>query len=276
MLQKLTATNRQGNALELPLADISEGFIVREIEGLGPVKATLVSSMFVHQDGAEHHTSYREPRNIVITLGLAPTMALTVYSLRSLLYEFFMPKTEVDLRFTLDGGSIREIHGHIETAEPDIFSKEPSIKISIMCFTPEFVDPQTQVFEGEGITTLFNPKSPIEYDGTVETGVLFTLYVNANVTVVRIWQEIPGKRDRIVLVDPLQLQSGDIFQINSVPGDRYVRRIRGSTTTSWLHTLHYSSNWLDLHPGHNALAVNAHSVAGMPYTITYHNRYGGL
>ena len=72
LLKTLKVTNSRGFTLDLPLEDISGGFIVKGIEGLGPVKATLVSSSFANMDGEQYHSSRRKARNLIVKLGLDP------------------------------------------------------------------------------------------------------------------------------------------------------------------------------------------------------------
>ena len=43
MITMIQAINAQGELLSLPLDDISNGFSVEDIDGLDPVKATIVS-----------------------------------------------------------------------------------------------------------------------------------------------------------------------------------------------------------------------------------------
>ncbi len=47
MLTKLDVSTVQGDLLTLQLDDVSEGLVVLEVEGLDPVKATLVSSVSI-------------------------------------------------------------------------------------------------------------------------------------------------------------------------------------------------------------------------------------
>src|SRR5438105_1504033 len=102
LLNTVKAKNAQGSVLELPLEDPTNGFVVRNISGLAPVKATLVSTSFANQDGEQYHSSRREARNIVLTLGLEPDYAIQgVQTLRDQLYAYFMPKSETTLVFGL-------------------------------------------------------------------------------------------------------------------------------------------------------------------------------
>jgi hypothetical protein len=105
MLTKVEVRASQGGFISLPLDDASSGYIVQSVEGLDPVKATLVSSSFAQQDGSKYQSSRRESRNIKLTLGLEPDWVNdTVRSLRSRLYSTFMPKNAVDMTFLMSDG----------------------------------------------------------------------------------------------------------------------------------------------------------------------------
>ena len=99
MLTAVEAFTPQGENLFLPLQDSSGGYVVQDIDGLDPVNAQIVSSKFARLEGEQYQSSYREKRNILISLGLEPDYgaALSVSQLRSRLYDFFMPKSPVRL-----------------------------------------------------------------------------------------------------------------------------------------------------------------------------------
>jgi len=282
LLKKLSATNSKGQVLELPLEDIAGGFFVKEIEGLGPVKATLVSSSFANVDGEQFHSSRRDARNIIVKLGLDPDYGSgSVYHLRSQLYEYFMPKTEVKLTFemfdkfsesVLDQFKVVDIIARVETFEPDIFAKEPGVVISMMCYAPDFYEPEPVIFSGMTVTD--QTESDLEYDGTIETGVVFRLLVNRSMSGITIVHTLPGGHQHTVVVTH-SLVSGDVLHVSSVVGDKYVRRTRSGTTISILYSLSPTSGWVELEPGVNKIRATA-SGAPVPYEVEYTTKFGGL
>src|SRR5215216_4960528 len=140
MLETLEVRNAQGALLSLPLQDVSDGFVVADILGLEPVDAVLVSSSFANMDGEQYHSSRREKRNILLKIELKPDFVVdSVRDLRNRLYEFFMPKTEVQLRFILDDVSVN-IMGRIEKFTCPLFARDPEANISLLCFNSDFVD----------------------------------------------------------------------------------------------------------------------------------------
>lgn len=282
LLRKLDVVNSRGATLSLPLEDISAGFVVRDIQGLGPVKATLVSSSFATMDGAQYHSSRRESRNILLKLGLDPDYALySVKDLRDQLYNFLMPKTEALFKFNLfDKFSDNiieqvldlEIKGRVESNEPSIFTKEPGVDISILCFDPDFIDPDPVIFEGNTVDDL--TETPLEYKGSVETGVAFTLFPDRSMTEFTVYHRTPEDKLRTIYFShPLVI--GDEIEISSILGNKYVQLKRGGVVSSILYAISPQSDWFELHPGDNNIRVYAEG-APVPFTIEYTTKYGGL
>ncbi len=71
--------------------------------------------------------------------------------------------------------------------------------------------------------------------------------------------------------------AGDVVEISSVPKSKYAKiTSSGGVTASVLYGLLYPNRgWLTLEPGTNQLSVYA-TGAGVPYSIKYTNKYGGL
>ena len=282
LLKKLTASNSKGQSLEFPLEDIAEGFFVKEILGLGPVKATLVSSSFANVDGEQYHSSRRDARNIIVKLGLDPDYGTgSVYDLRSKLYDFFMPKTQARLTFemfdkfsesVLEQYKIVDILGRIETCEPDMFSKEPSVDISLMCFAPDFFEPDPVIFSGQTFDGI--NRTDLHYKGSVESGVIFRIFPNRSLSTFTLRHLRPDGLEVTAQINHA-LQSGDVLTISSIVGDKSVKRTRSGTTISVLYALTPTSGWIELLPGINKMSVTASGVA-IPYEIEYTTKFGGL
>lgn len=282
LLNAINVTNSRGSVLSLPLEDISTGFVVKEVEGLDPVKATLVSSSFANMDGEQYHTSRREARNIKIKLGLEPDWAAEdVKNLRDQLYDFFMPKTKALLGFhmfdvhatnileqTLDA----QIEGRIESFDSAMFTDEPEVDISLMCFDPDFYNPTEVIFDGMSVSDLTETVLP--YTGSVETGATFTLLVNRDLPAFTIYHR-PADETLRTLDFSYPLLAGDVLQISSVFGSKFVKLTRAGVESSVLWAMSPQSSWLELQPGDNNIRVYA-GGAPVPYTIGYLTKYGGL
>jgi hypothetical protein len=276
VLDKVEVLTEQGVLLTLPLQDISQGYSVQDIDGLDPVKATLVSSTFGSMDGEQYQSSRREKRNIVLTLGYEPDYATgTVQDLRKKLYTFFMPKSRVLLRFFQTGEPVYQIYGRVESFDSPKFAKEPTAVISMLCFDPDFYDPTPVILAAN--TTSSTVETPYIYPGTVESGIIFRLYVNRNdLTEFTIYHRPPDDSLRsLEFGTATPLQSGDLLTISTIPGNKFATLTRGGVDTSFLFGISPQSDWISLFPGTNKLRIYAEG-AGIPYQIEYTTKIGAL
>jgi hypothetical protein len=272
-LHLVEVRNVQGTLLSLDLADISDGLLLADIEGLDPVKATLVSSSFATLDGEQFHSSRREARNITMKIKLLPDLVTTsAKDLRNRLYDFFMPKSEVSLRFFMTDDPTVNISGVVETCESDLFVREPVVDISIMCFNPDFIDTETVTLSGSTVST--TTETTVDYSGSIETGIVFTLNLNRAETDFTIYHRAPdGVLRQLDFAE--SLLSGDTLQIITKPGSKSAILTRSGTASSILNGVSPQSNWVLLKKGVNTIRVFA-TGAAIPYTIEYMNKYGGL
>jgi hypothetical protein len=273
MLTKVEIRTVAGTMLSLPLEDTSNGIVVQDIDGLDPVKATLVSSSFAQMDGEQYHSSRREPRNITMELGLEPDYVLeSVRDIRNRLYGFLMPKSRINLRFYMEDELIVDIDGRVESFESQLFSKDPKVDISVMCFQPDFVVLDAVTLVGD--TVADETDTLIEYDGTVETGIVLTLNVDRTLTEFTIYHKPPD--DQVRQLDfAASLELGDVVTISTIVGDKFASLLRGTTTSSILYGVSPQSNWIQLEHGDNDIRVYALGDP-IPYEISYTPRYGGL
>jgi len=274
VLTAVEARSRQGDLLSLPLGDDSSGFRIAKIEGLDPVKATLVSSSFANEDGEQYQSSRRETRNIRFNIELDPDPETdTVRSLRKKLYRFFMPESEVRLTFVLEEGLDVDIVGRVESCETDHFSQEPAVDISIICFDPDFYDPTPIVVPGE--TTEGETPMVITYDGTTEVGIKFVLNVDRALPEFTVYHVPPNDSVRTLEFDNAPLEAGDVLTISTVRGSKGATLVRAGVTSSILYGVSPQSNWIELMPGDNNIRVYAEGAA-VPRELEYINKYGGL
>lgn len=273
MLTMVEARTAAGTLLTLPLEDVSDGLIINNIDGLGPVKATVVTSSFASMDGVQFQSIRREARNIVIKLDLEPDYSSdSVQDLRDRLYAFFMSKMAISLRFIRSEGLEVDIDGYVESCEPDIFSQEPAVNISVICTNPDLID--ITAVEIEGDTVADTTETLIDYPGTVETGIIFTMTLDRDLDELTIFHRAP---DNTITSFELtaEMLTGDILTINTVAGSRSIILNRSSTLSSLLYGLSKQSKWTELTRGENYIRVYAVGDP-IPYEITYLKRYGGL
>lgn len=277
-IDKVEVYNERGETLILSLEDISSGYVVEDIGGLGPVKATIVTSDFARLNGQQYQASSRESRNITIKVGYAPNYAEneTVLDLRLRLYNHFMTDTKVELAFYLSNGMVVNTTGRVETCEPAIFTREPQMDISILCFDPDYVD-LTPVVINDVLTTDDVSGNLINVIGTVKTGLSKLSFTAPQaLSDFTIYHTTPSGQLHTMLVSA-PLQSGDVVTLNTVPGQKSITLTRGGNTSSLLWAVSPQSDWVLLERGPNLLHVNTAPAGPGAYVhLEYHNRYGGL
>lgn len=279
MLVKVEFRNRRGASLVIPFEDLENGFGVASIEGLDPVEATLVSAGFAGVDGEQYYSAKRAKRNIKMKIDIIPDFENTTpKTLRNKLYEFLMPKKEVTVRFHDSLGSYVDIVGRVESLDAPLFTSDPVADVSILCFDPDFFDPIS--FKEEGVTVAGS--APIEtsmttigYLGSVEAGFIFRLKPQKPISSFSIEQQTPGG-DTYKLDFADSLVANDELIISTISGSKGVSLTRGGSVSSLLRALSPQSKWLELEgPGDNWIRVVS-SVTGVPWSIEFVNRYGGL
>lgn len=274
MLSEIEVLSSQGSNLIMPLDDVSDGIVVINVDGLDPVKATIVTTNSPNQDGTQYHTSVREDRNLKLTLEMQPDEVMqSVSSVRNKLYEFFMPKEAVKFTFRTEEGLEVEIFGRVESFENAHFVAEPAVDISILCFDPDFVDPD--VIEVPGATVNDASTFNIVYPGTVETSIVFDMTVDRDLPEFTIYSTLPDGTDRN-LAFAVPLEDGDRLVIDTTPGAKAITQYRsGAIFANPLYGMSPQSSWTELRRGTNVFRVYA-TGAPIDFLISYHNRYGAL
>lgn len=273
MLSKIEVRTRRGTILTLNMYEDESGYRVAKVEGLDPVMATLVSSNYAGIDGEQFQSARRGPRNVKISLDLEPDFENWTYTtLRQNLYSYLMPKSEVTLRFFMTSGLYLDIVGRVEELSGEMSEQEPTVDVSIMCFQPDFVDPRIITLTGNTVSD--TTVREIEYPGTVESGIVFTLNANRSLTSFTLYSK--GEDDVLTQLDfSAELVSGDKLIISSLKGSKGITLIRDGVSQSYLYGRSAQSTWIELFEGVNEFRAYAPGDP-IPYELEYVVRYGGL
>jgi hypothetical protein len=147
MLTKVEVIGSSTGTLSIVLA--GQGAVqIRDISGLEPVKAEI-TSVPSNKDGDLFQNARLGTRNIVFQFGLNPNWVdQTMSSLRRVLYTHFTPKTWRTLRFHSDDMPTVQIGGYVESLEPNMFSQDPEIQVSVICLKPNFIGPNSTIYTG--------------------------------------------------------------------------------------------------------------------------------
>lgn len=282
MLQRIETVSIYSNAPDLPL---SSGFMpnddpvqIRNIEGLGPVKADISATPFATGRGELYQGSSTGKRNIVLTLGLNPNWQIqTIASLRQLLYRYFMVESWVTLRFFTDDHPITHITGIVESFEPNIFAQDPEMQISILCPKPDFIEVDTTLVRG---TVDSGIEVALDYEGTSPTGfalrILTTPAISTFLGDITVLNRAAGEFKEFHL---LSAAVTDLLyiEVNTVRSTRHVYNVTlpAKEEINILAKTGKDSDWPEFMPGGNLFSVGA-SGTGLRWILAYFNRYGGL
>jgi hypothetical protein len=265
-------------SLTLQLGDVINGINIRDITGLDPVKATLTSSTFATQPGAIFQGSRRDTRNITLKLGIQPDpTSQTVRSIKKTIYSYFRPESERVLKFYVDDidDTIEDgyqILGHVESCESPMFTDDPEVNISIVCYDPDFYDPIPVTVSG--LTTADASPTVFNYIGTSETGIQITINVNRTVADIVLYYTGPDETTQTMEIASSFI-AGDIITIDTTPGSKEANLVRAGVTTSMVYAISPQSVWPMLAEGVNNLKFSA-SGAGIPVSVTYTKLFGEL
>lgn len=273
MLTQVEVRNAAGTLLTMVLDDVSDGYVLKDVDGLDPVKVTIASSSFANLDGVQFQSAKREARNLIFKIGFEPDFVTTTgRSLRNGLYPWFMPKSVVNMRFFDSEGPTVEIVGRVEDFVAPPFTKEPGADISILCDDPDLVELTSET--GSGNTVSDTTEFLIAYDGTVETGIEFTLNLNRTESDFVIYHRRPDNQITSLEFNA-SLLNLDVLVINTNVGQKAITLTRSGVQSSLLYGRSPQSDWFALQNGDNYFRFYA-TGAAIPFTYEYTNRHGGL
>lgn len=282
MIQRMEVFSPQPDAPVLPLGGFmpsNDPVQVRNIEGLGPVKAEITSTPFATGRGELFQGSSTGKRNIVMTLGLNPDWEnQTMSTLRQLLYRYLMPEQWTKLRFISDHLPTCDIEGYVESFEPNMFSQDPEVQISVICPKPDFIESNATIFNGQVDDGTI--EIAYEYVGTVETGLelridstpVNTAYTG-DISITATAFGVP----QLYVVEDVTINTSKYFKLSSVRNAKRVSNVSliDGAVTNLLAKVTPESEWPVIKPGENIIKVAA-AENDQAWTMAYFNRFGGL
>lgn len=286
--------------------------LVNGISGIGSGNSDLKMTDYASLPGSTYHGSRQPVRNIVLNLVLSVRKPgrgsgvsnRTIENGRHDMELLFPVGREVKLTFYQTD---REcfIKGIVESNEPEIWDSSVDgipYQISIICYDPRFYDVNpTAVTTRSAYQSGFNfPASltststsgallsesafSIDYAGSEEQGMIFTLVFKKAITKIKITRSarVSGDPSPYILLEGASkiVDNGDTLTINTIPGEKSITMKRGATNYNYLNYLdQYNSTWLTLNPGPNAFIIQVDgSKQNNAYTIqvAYHKIYWGI
>lgn len=286
MLTRVMVINQAGRSVDLPLFDVASPYIVTDISGLDPVKAEISSTPFATRDGSQFQSSRRAPRDIVLKVGLENGYgAASVRDLRHKLYSVCMPQTRVSIRFYDDNVHYATIDGLVETCDASIFSRDPEMTVSIMCFDPDLRAPNDTVVLGSAIPSTMSSTGYfqyVDYQGSVPTGIRMQMTTDTPLRAVALSlrPSLTGSVRHLSFKAPSpsfpSLAAGSLVDVLTVPGTKHAASVLSKSSRSMLPMLTRDSTWIALRPGPNYFLVTHDGPSILTYKLIYRTRYGGL
>lgn len=274
-----------GTSLEEGLGLVApEQLPIRNIDGLGPVTTPVNTAALGSLDSEFYVGGQMGKRNIVLTFGANPDWVdQSVTSLRAALYKIFMPKSLVRLQFFSDYLPTVQIDGYVESLEPNMFSKDPEIQISVVCPSPDFVASTFTFING---TVDDNPDFftavDIDYIGTRPTGIQVLVstsettptYVGPITIGVESVENLETVTEQITF--NASVDADDFVILTTTPGNKtIIQYAEVGSGVSLLSTVSGTYKWPQLRPGLNKFDVSA-DTAGQNWGLAYYARFGGL
>lgn len=301
MIKSIIVTNHLDEAIKLELRKpMRSGFLIQEITGLGPPKATINTTETASGDGTSFNSSRIGTRNIVFTLKFLEKP--TIEHVRQLSYQYFPIKKRITMLFETNN-RVCKISGYIESNETVIFSDSVGTQISVICPNPYFLSALKNTKRFYGLDSLFefpfsneslteslinfgevndDVEDNIWYSGDVDVGVVLTIYSTGEARNVTIYNNntrekmfIDTERLKELTGDPI-LQ-GDEIRISTVMGEKGVTLTRQGVTTNILNCLSRDSDWLKLAKGDNIFSYTAeYGIQQLQFKIENNILYEGL
>ena len=284
MIKSVTITNHLDESIKLDLFNPEEsGFIIKSIEGLGPVKANINFKELATNDGSIDNSARLSSRNIVMSLQFMESPSIEETRLKS--YKYFPIKRNIKFLIETDS-RICETIGRVETNVPTIFSKAEGCQISILCSNPYFysagengtnqtifygTDPLFEFpFSNESLTEDLIEFGSIEnrtegtiyYDGDAEIGITIQIHAVGEAAGLVIYN---ARTREFMRIDDEKLksligsgiQAGDEITITTSRGEKGIYMLRSGVTTNILNALEKPIKWFQLAKGDNTFAYSA-------------------
>lgn len=284
MIKSVTITNHLDESIKLDLFNPDEsGFIIKNIDGLGPVKANINFKELATDDGSIDNSARLSSRNIVMSLQFIESPTIEETRLKS--YKYFPIKRNIKILIETDN-RICETIGRVETNVPTIFSNAEGCQISILCPNPYFysagenganqtifygTDPLFEFpFSNESLTEDLIEFGSIEnrtegtvyYDGDAEIGITIQIHAVGEAAGLGIYNTRTRELmrindDKLKSLIGSGIQAGDEITITTSRGEKGIYILRNGVTTNILNSLEKPIKWFQLSKGDNTFAYTA-------------------
>src|SRR5262249_17536553 len=161
-----------------------------------------------------------------------------------------------------------------ESLENAMFSADPEVDISIICYDPDLYSTSSTEVDIETVDGTV--ETPIEYDGTTETGFIFTMTLDQDLPDGIALYNTPPSTAYQVMVIEAGMRTANVTPINTIPGQKSIPRTRGAVTPSLLYALQVGYMWLQFYKGTNSFRAYGDADDPISGTIPYTSKFGGI
>lgn len=244
-------------------------FVLKSADGLGApnINISINNSLY---SGGVYQNRKPELRQIVLRIGFQPDYSIgqTVADLRSQLYEWMTPKFGQPIKVSLlnaAGSTIAYTSAHGAKIEPNVFSKDPEVVLTLECESSYFKGPMTSV---PSPGTLNKTSFSITNPGDAPSPFFMVFQFTAAASSVYL-----SDRMQSYLYILYAFTTGDVLTVNTIPGQRNMSIVRAGSTISMLPYQDSQSQWLQLFGGINYFTMN-HSNYTFNAINIYPNYWG--
>lgn len=269
MIKSYTITTDRGESIKLEMTRPEKsGFIISNVDGLGPVKSNINTTKTATAHGSLYNSSNLDHRNIVMTFIFCETKTETIEDIRHKSYEYFPINEKIEMLIETDTRIVKT-EGYIETNEPLIYSSQCGCTVSILCPDPFFystkvtkttfsgVEPAFEFpfDEADFVLSTINNKTVenILYEGDFNAPMVMTIHAASDASNVAIYNI--NTREQMSI--NTEILTGDTIIINTKQGYRSVVLIRDGITFNIFNCVNRDADWFMLSRGINTFAFKA-------------------
>lgn len=279
MIKSLTITNHLGDSIVLELARPEKsGFVVKHIEGLGPVDAVVNMTDTATHNGSMYNSARLNRRDIVLNLGFLQIAGESVADIRRKSYKYFPLMKNVRILIETEKRTL-VTDGYVQSNQPDIFSSEEGASIIIQCEDSFLYSPTNNRTTFSGVEPLFefpfenpsvsqrlielgsirnNVTKIVSYEGESEIGIDIDIRVMGeagNITISNVTTSeqmfIDTTKLASIVGDGRGLLVGDNMLISTEIGKRSATLIREGRVHNIFNCIRRDSDWFTLAKGDN-------------------------
>lgn len=300
MIETVVVYDKNGSdslTLTMTNPEMSQGFAIVDMTGLGPGSATVSTSDWVTIPGSRI-TSVKHPkRTITLQLRFIEGVNGSIESIRRSSYVYFPLGALRTLAITSRDYYTNEektflIDGVISRNEPPIWSKEEGTTIEFVCGDPMFRDKETEQFDFDSVKPVLHFESPdncygqpypvgeildtrertINVESLVEIGASVILTARGDVTNPYIFNRTTNQ----AMLLNYTLHRGDTVRIDTRPGYKSIKLLEG-VGVNLINYLAINSKWITLKRGENNIGIRCESgIQNLDITFVAQPLYAGI